>query len=100
LNFLYYSGIIYIYSPRVARFVDVHEIDKNLKARLGSPEERTAYCLDKSPLLQRLIALEYSGSWEDLLGEVQLSFLLFLLLYSYPALEQWKALVSGVSSMH
>jgi A1 cistron-splicing factor AAR2 len=77
---------------RVAQFVDILEIDKTLIGSFPEPADRTSYCLDKSILLEKLILEHYNG-WEDMLGEMQLSFLLFLLLFSYPALEHWKYLV-------
>ena len=82
---------------RVARFVNVMEIDLELKKAQKNPPDITSYCLEKSELLKNLICNHYSGSWEDLLGEIQLSFLLFLLIYSYPALEHWKYLVHTIS---
>jgi hypothetical protein len=54
--------------------------------------------LDKSPLLERLITVTYGGSFENLLGELQLSYMLFMLLYSYPALQHWKRLVNTICS--
>jgi hypothetical protein len=39
--------------------------------------------LDKSTLLEHLIAEEFGGRYQELLGELQLSFLLFMLIYSY-----------------
>lgn len=78
---------------RVARFIDILAADKAMTAKLATPAERTSYCLDKSSLLEALVSEEYGG-WEDMLGELQLSFLLFLLLFSYPALEHWKSLVT------
>ena len=54
----------------------------------------TAMGLDKTRLLDRLRREYYGGSYVALLGELQLSFVLFLLLHSYPALEAWKTLLS------
>ncbi len=82
---------------RVARFVNIMGMDKLLKLSFETPSEKTSYCMEKSALLEKLIDEEYNGGWEDMLGEMQLSFLFFLLLYSYPALEHWKYLVHTIS---
>ena len=44
--------------------------------------------------LQRLLSDEYAGSWNALLGELQLSFLLLLYVSSLAALDQWKSMVA------
>jgi hypothetical protein len=41
-------------------------------------------------MLEELIAAEFGGDWRELLGELQLAFVLFLQLSSMAALEQWK----------
>jgi A1 cistron-splicing factor AAR2 len=78
---------------RVAQYCDIKKIEKELILNLRDRSKVTAFNLDKSDLLEHLIKTHY-GSWENLLGEFQLSFLLFMLLYSYPSLNQWKLLVS------
>ena len=82
---------------RVARFVNIMEKDLELKKSQTNPSDKTSYCMDKSELLEILVRDHYSRSWEDMLGEMQLSFLLFLLIYSYPALEHWKYLIHTIS---
>lgn len=42
--------------------------------------------MDKSSVLESLVADYFTNSWDDLLGEMQLSFLMFMLLYSYPGI--------------
>ena len=79
----------------MARFVDIQTIDRSLQAAYRSASERTTYSLEKSPLIEKLVMEEYGGGYEDLLGELQLSFIMFLLLFSYPALEHWKCMVSN-----
>jgi len=80
---------------RVARLYDVLSLDKKIQST-KLEGAKTIYCLDKSELLEALISTDIFGCWEDMLGELQLSFLLFLLLYSYPALEHWKYMVTFV----
>lgn len=41
-------------------------------------------------MLEELIATKFDGDWRELLGELQLAFVLFLQLSSLAALEQWK----------
>ena len=96
---------------RVARFVDIEGIEKqyiqalqqsdnnttedkpntnpNSKSKSNTTSALTNHYLDKSEYLEYLIDTEYIY-WEDLLGELQLAFILFLLLYSYPALKHWQ----------
>lgn len=47
-----------------------------------------------SQLLEELISVAFEGSWQELMGEFQLSFVVFLQLSSLAALEQWKQFVS------
>lgn len=86
---------------RVPRFVNItktfselrDEIDCNENLQLRS-SLKTALYRDKSSLIDRLIKQDYQDSWETMLGEFQLAFILFLFLFSQPALEQWKLLMS------
>jgi A1 cistron-splicing factor AAR2 len=56
----------------------------------------TSIYLDKSLILEHLVATEYNLSWENVLGEMQLSFMLFLLIFCYDALDHWKKLVDTI----
>jgi len=84
---------------RVARFADIAALEASLREAVNTSPEAgraqalTAMHMDKSPILEALIDTYFDSSWEEFLGELQLSFLLFLLLYSHPALEFWKAAV-------
>ncbi len=51
---------------------------------------RSKYAMDKSWLLKKLIS---SSSAEEILGEIQLSFLMFILGQFYDGYEQWKILI-------
>lgn len=84
-------------APRVARFSDLVGIERHLleQAR-GDVQATTALCMDKSAVVSRLIETYFSADWRQLLGELQLSFILFIMLYSYPALQHWKCLVDAL----
>jgi A1 cistron-splicing factor AAR2 len=88
---------------RIAQFCDVKLLEQNLrKAIISSPsldssskaQELSQMYLDNSALLENVVAQYFDSSWEELLAEVQLSFMLFMLIFSFPALQQWKALVN------
>lgn len=53
----------------------------------------TLYNLEPDVRLRHAVQHYYGGSALALLGEFQLAFVLFLLLLSMEALEQWKALL-------
>ncbi len=53
----------------------------------------SAFSLDLSYTLQSYIQEYYQGNLYALLGELQLSFVLFIFLYSFSALQQWQHLV-------
>eukprot|EP00012_Vannella_robusta_P005951 CAMPEP_0206194258 /NCGR_PEP_ID=MMETSP0166-20121206/7084_1 /ASSEMBLY_ACC=CAM_ASM_000260 /TAXON_ID=95228 /ORGANISM="Vannella robusta, Strain DIVA3 518/3/11/1/6" /LENGTH=389 /DNA_ID=CAMNT_0053611185 /DNA_START=20 /DNA_END=1185 /DNA_ORIENTATION=- len=54
--------------------------------------DRTKYFMDKSYLLDHLINSKY-GTWEELIGEFQFSFICFWLGESYESFEHWKQLM-------
>lgn len=51
-------------------------------------------------MLEELLASEFDGRWEELVGEFQLAFVVFLQLSSLAALEQWKQVRDDVGSLH
>lgn len=59
-----------------------------------SPAQLTALHMDKTAILERMILDAYAGDEKMFLGELQFSFLCFLLGQSFEAFEQWKRLVS------
>lgn len=86
-----------------AKFVDVLSIEVKIRDSVNSlknHEERannlTALYLDKSIILENLILNDYNNNYENILGEMQLSFLLFLLIYCHDALEHWKKLIDTI----
>eukprot|EP01034_Spumella_vulgaris_P021741 gene21741-27795_t len=87
---------------KTACFVDLEGAEAALLESVprdaSRPAKLTSMMMDKSQLLEHLIASVYGGKYENLLGELQLSFMLFMLLYSYPALQHWKSLVNAICS--
>ena len=65
-----------------------------------SPSDRTALFLGSEPgskVLDIVLRTQYDGSWEELVGDVQLSFLLFLNLGCLSSFEHWRDTVSMLS---
>jgi A1 cistron-splicing factor AAR2 len=58
-----------------------------------SAAEITAFQMDPSPLVERLLARSYGGALRGLLADTQLALLLFLYLSSLEGLEFWKGAV-------
>ncbi|KAI9354086.1 AAR2 protein-domain-containing protein [Zopfochytrium polystomum] len=61
--------------------------------RGASPEVVTKYSLDKSWLLRQTLESKYQGDYKQLLAELQICFILFLVGQAFDGLEQWKCLV-------
>ncbi|KAG8373778.1 hypothetical protein BUALT_Bualt11G0060500 [Buddleja alternifolia] len=57
-------------------------------------EELTSLNLDKTQLLESILAKEYGGNEDSLLAELQFAFIAFLIGQSLEAFVQWKVLVS------
>ncbi|KAJ3056293.1 a1-alpha2 repression [Rhizophlyctis rosea] len=73
----------------------IHFTEMNLKRSFpdgASGVELTKYSLDKSHLLETLLQKKYKD-YKEVLGELQLSFIIFLIGQVYDGLEQWKNLV-------
>jgi A1 cistron-splicing factor AAR2 len=86
-----------------AKFVDITAAEVNLRDTINvssNLEDRgrnlTSLYLDKSSVLDNLVEKSYDFSWENILGEMQLSFILFLLIFCHDALEHWKRLVDTI----
>jgi len=70
-----------------------HAIPKNASIPRGAtPAEVTRLSLDKTPLFEGILARDYGGSTNDLLGELQLAFVVFLFGRVFDGFEQWKRL--------
>lgn len=55
--------------------------------------ELTKYALDKSHLLTRILSSCFENQWKDILGELELSFITFLIGQNFCGLEQWKKII-------
>ncbi|KAJ3287078.1 a1-alpha2 repression [Rhizoclosmatium sp. JEL0117] len=64
----------------------------------ATPDQVTKYFQDKSWLLNSVLKSFYGGDYKALLGELQFSFILFLVGQVYDGLEQWKCLTQLVCS--
>ncbi|XP_004490901.1 uncharacterized protein [Cicer arietinum] len=69
-------------------------IPRVVKCKGMSGQELTSLNLDKTQLLETLLAKDYGGSEDLLLGELQFAFVAFLMGQSLEAFLQWKSLVS------
>jgi hypothetical protein len=57
-----------------------------------SPSDRTTLFLDDNPadrVLADILSHYYDGDWEDLLGDIQLSYILLLQIHCLASLEHW-----------
>ncbi|ETW08543.1 hypothetical protein H310_01103, partial [Aphanomyces invadans] len=77
--------------PDVAQVARFTRLTKPTSQRVAS--DLTRYHVDSSEHLEWLLKTHYSNDWRALLGEVQLSFVLFLFISSLDALHQWKQFV-------
>jgi A1 cistron-splicing factor AAR2 len=90
----YFPGL-----ARIARLSPLKDLEEAYKKTVSetpdiSADEVSRQQMDKSSFLATLVEDHFNGSYEELLGELQLSFVLFMMIYSYPALEHWKRLIN------
>ncbi|KAL9230076.1 hypothetical protein vseg_005468 [Gypsophila vaccaria] len=69
-------------------------IPRVVKQKGISGAELTSLNLDKTQILERIITKDYDGVEDRLLGELQFSFIAFLMGQSLEGFLQWKSLVS------
>ncbi|KAM7277889.1 hypothetical protein ACFE04_005023 [Oxalis oulophora] len=69
-------------------------IPRLIKHRGAQGEQLTSFNIDKTQLLESIIIKEFGGSEELLLGELQFSFIAFLMGQSLDGFLQWKSLVT------
>ncbi|XP_074287419.1 uncharacterized protein LOC141612515 [Silene latifolia] len=69
-------------------------IPRIIKQKGISGAELTSLNLDKTQILERILLKEYDGVEDRLLGELQFSFIAFLMGQSLEGFLQWKSLVS------
>lgn len=86
-------------SARIAQYCDIKSFERQFlqSNQFENGSQVTQFHLDRSELLGYLLTHHYK-TWENLLAELQISFLLFMLIFSYPSLEHWKSLVNLISS--
>lgn len=65
---------------------------KSLIPRGATPAEVTRLSLDKTPLFEQILERDFNGAVDGLLGELQLSFVVFLFGRLFDGFEQWKRL--------
>lgn len=74
---------------------------KRFMAKL-SPSERTNICTSDQPsdrLLDMVLKRYYDNLWRNVLGDLQLSFLLFLQMHCYASLCHWRDLIAMLSTV-
>lgn len=84
-------------TARVARYANISRAETLLCDKICDDNDRikniSQLRLDASPILTFLCETYYDNNWNNILGELQLSFLLFLLIHSGISLDHWKGLV-------
>jgi A1 cistron-splicing factor AAR2 len=89
-------------AARVPKWSDAKAIESSLRESIVSDprvderakgERLSALRMDRTLIVETLVDVEHEKHLLSLLGEMQLSFVLFLLLYSHPALQHWMATV-------
>lgn len=95
-----YPAISVIDSRKSARHSQ-HEGTKKFLSTLP-PSDRTSLLLDDKVhnlVLDMILKQQFRGHWQDLLGDVQLSYILFLHLQCLSSLEHWRDLVAMLSNV-
>jgi A1 cistron-splicing factor AAR2 len=94
------SNTITPYFPdtaRVARYANILQAETLLCDKICDDNDRikniSQLRLDASPTLMSLYESYYNNNWDNVLGELQLSFLLFMLIHSSNSLDHWKGLI-------
>lgn len=74
-------------------FIRFTEIPKKRYPEGCKPTDITKYNMDSSYLLRTLLSHNYNSNCKELLGEIQFSFICFLIGQVYDGFDQWKKLV-------
>ena len=74
------------------------EIPRKLRAQGLRGRDLTAIHMDKTALLEDLVERKLGGRYEELLGELQFSFVSFLMCQSMAGFMQWKQILALVFS--
>lgn len=73
--------------------INFTKIPKNKYPDNATPQQITAYSMDSSFMLESIIQSDYSMNKNGILGEIQFSFICFLIGQVFDAFDQWKKLV-------
>ena len=74
----------------------VEKINSSVDESNNKSKYLTALCLDKSKILETYIEEYHDNKWDDFLGQLQLSYILFLFLYCHESLSIWKCLIDTI----
>jgi A1 cistron-splicing factor AAR2 len=86
-----------IFAPTNSRRRTQHVGTKRFLSRL-SPTQRTLLFQNLGDSLDIVLQSIYDSNWKDLLGDLQLSFLLFVQLHCFASLTVWRDLIVLLSS--
>ena len=79
-------------------YTDINTQESIYNELLNKLDNKTALLtlnnIDKSNFIQYMIDTNIYTDYQHLLGELQLSFLLFILIYSYTSLNHWKSMIN------
>ncbi|KAJ1558210.1 a1-alpha2 repression, partial [Nowakowskiella sp. JEL0078] len=93
------SLVTTIHSPTFEQNVSFTPIDfRNSYPAGSSPFEITKHNLDKSWLFKKIVSNVHSGKNTNLLGELEISFIHFLVCQQYNGFQQWKTLLTLICS--
>lgn len=96
-----YPRIPVMDSSQSARTHSRHLGTKHFMAGL-TPSERTSLFLKEHPssrVMEHVLNFYYDDKWKDMLGDIQLSYVLFLNLHCFSSLEHWRDLVAMLSAV-
>merc|ERR1740121_2345603 len=68
-------------------------IPRTRKVKGRTPAETTSHHLDRTAQLEQMITREYAGCEMNILGELQLAYIAFILGQNYDGFEQWRELL-------
>ena len=96
---LHYPGIPVIRSTDGVRY-SRHGGTKRFLASLTAAQRTELFTSTRpsSKAIQTLLERSFDGYWEDLLGDLQLSYVVFMNLHCFKSLSHWRDLVAMLSS--
>jgi hypothetical protein len=86
------------YASEMPSMVRFRPLPKIRRVEGMTAAEVTAFNMDRSAYVMYMVSMRYNGRIDNLLGDVQLSFLSFLLLRSLSGLHHWGRLVTEICS--